>query len=421
MASNESATYNPWQAALKVYDEAAEIMNLDKDLWRRARLPERELTMYFPVRMRDGHIQIFTGHRVQHSTARGPSKGGIRYHPEVTLDEVRALASWMTWKCAVVGIPFGGGKGGVQCNPKELNMQELESLTRRYATELVMFIGPDRDIPAPDVYTTPQVMAWIMDTYSMAKGHTITGVVTGKPLSIGGSQGRNEATGRGCVFVIDEAGRHLNMKLTGTRAVVQGFGNAGSIAAQLLSAEHHVKVIAVNDSTSGVFNANGLDIPALIQHKEKTGSVKGFAGADSIRTDELLALDCEILIPAALENSITAENAGRVKARIVAEAANGPTTPEADRILYNNGVFLLPDILANAGGVTVSYFEWVQDNYSFFWKEKDINSNLQDIMVKSFSEVLETSKKYNVDMRRAAFVLAVSRVTEAIRIRGIFP
>jgi glutamate dehydrogenase/leucine dehydrogenase len=421
MPSNERAAYNPWQAALKVYDEAAEIMNLDKDLWRRARMPERELTVYFPVRMRDGHIRVFTGHRVQHNTARGPAKGGIRYHPEVTLDEVRALASWMTWKCAVVGIPFGGGKGGVQCNPKEMNIHELESLTRRYATELVAFIGPDRDIPAPDVYTNPQVMAWIMDTYSMAKGHAITGVVTGKPLSIGGSLGRNEATGRGCVFVIDEAAKHLNMKLAGARAVVQGFGNAGSIAARLLAAEHGVKVIAVDDSTGGTFNANGLDMQALLQHKEKTGSVKGFSGGDSISNDEMMSLDCEILIPAALENSITAENAGKIKARIVAEAANGPTTPEADRILYNNGVFLLPDILANAGGVTVSYFEWVQDNYSFFWKEKDVNSNLQDIMVKSFSEVLETSKKYNIDMRRAAFVLAVSRVAEAIRVRGIFP
>jgi glutamate dehydrogenase/leucine dehydrogenase len=396
-------------------------MNLDKDLWRRARMPERELTVYFPVRMRDGHIRVFTGHRVQHNTARGPAKGGIRYHPEVTLDEVRALASWMTWKCAVVGIPFGGGKGGVQCNPKEMNIHELESLTRRYATELVAFIGPDRDIPAPDVYTNPQVMAWIMDTYSMAKGHAITGVVTGKPLSIGGSLGRNEATGRGCVFVIDEAAKHLNMKLAGARAVVQGFGNAGSIAARLLAAEHGVKVIAVDDSTGGTFNANGLDMQALLQHKEKTGSVKGFSGGDSISNDEMMSLDCEILIPAALENSITAENAGRIKARIIAEAANGPTTPEADRILYNNGVFLLPDILANAGGVTVSYFEWVQDNYSFFWKEKDVNSNLQDIMVRSFTEVLETSKKYNIDMRRAAFVLAVNRVAEAIRVRGIFP
>jgi glutamate dehydrogenase/leucine dehydrogenase len=421
MSSNEGTTYNPWQAALKVYDEAAEIMNLDKDLWRRARLPERELTVHFPVRMRDGHIQVFTGHRVQHSTARGPAKGGIRYHPQVTIDEVRALSSWMTWKCAVVGIPFGGGKGGVQCNPKEMNMQELENLTRRYATELVSFIGPDRDIPAPDVYTTPQIMAWIMDTYSMVKGHAISGVVTGKPLSIGGSKGRNEATGRGCVFVIGEAAKELKMKLAGARAVVQGFGNAGSIAAQLLAAEHHVKVIAVNDSTSGVFNSNGLDVPALIQHKEKTGSVKGFAGADSIRTDELLALDCEILIPAALENSITAENAVKVKARIIAEAANGPTTPEADKILYNKGVFLMPDILANAGGVTVSYFEWVQDNYSFFWKEKDVNAELQDVMVAAFNEVLETSKKYKIDMRRAAYVLAVNRVTEAIRVRGIFP
>lgn len=421
MTSKNGATYNPWHAALRVYDDAAEIMNLDKDLWRRARMPERELTVYFPVRMRDGHIRIFTGHRVQHSTARGPAKGGIRYHPDVTIDEVRALASWMTWKCAVVGIPFGGSKGGVQCNPKEMNMQELENLTRRYATELVMFIGPERDIPAPDVYTNPQVMAWIMDTYSMAKGYPVAGVVTGKPLAIGGSKGRNEATGRGCVFTIAEAANHLKVKLPGSRAAVQGFGNAGSVAARLLAAEHGVKVIAVNDSSGGVFNKDGLDIPALMRHKEKTGSVNGFAGSDSIRNDELLALDCEVLIPAALENAITTENAGRIKARIVGEAANGPTTPEADKILQDKGVLVLPDILANAGGVTVSYFEWVQDNYSFFWKEKDVNANLQEVMVKSFQEVLETSKKYKVDMRRAAYVLAVDRVTEAIRVRGIFP
>jgi len=421
MTGKESTTYNPWQAALKVYDEAAEIMNLDKDLWRRARMPERELTVYFPVKMRDGHIQVFTGHRVQHSTARGPAKGGIRYHPEVALDEVRALASWMTWKCAVVGIPFGGGKGGVQCNPKEMNLQELENLTRRYATELVMFIGPERDIPAPDVYTNPQVMAWIMDTYSMAKGHSVAGVVTGKPLAIGGSKGRDEATGRGCVFVIDEAAKSLKMKLSGGRVVVQGFGNAGSVAARLLAAEYGVKVIAVNDSSGGVFNRNGLDIAALLQHKQKTGAVNGFEGADNIRHDELLALDCEIFIPAALENTITVENAGKIKARLIAEAANGPTTPEADKILNKNGVLVLPDILANAGGVTVSYFEWVQDNYSFFWKEKDVNANLQEVMTKSFVEVLDTSRKYQVDMRRAAYVLAISRVTEAIRLRGIFP
>jgi glutamate dehydrogenase/leucine dehydrogenase len=421
MPEKEGTTYNPWQAALKVYDEAAEIMNLDKDVWQRARLPERELTVYFPVKMRDGHIRMFTGHRVQHSTARGPAKGGIRYHPGVTLDEVRALASWMTWKCAVVSIPFGGGKGGVQCNPKEMDMHELENLTRRYATELVMFIGPDRDIPAPDVYTNPQTMAWIMDTYSMAKGHSVTGVVTGKPLSIGGSKGRNEATGRGCVFTIDEAAKHLKMNLAGARVVVQGFGNAGSIAARLLAIEHRAKVIAVNDSSAGVFNRNGLDISSLILHKDKTASVKGFAGAEPIRNDEMLALDCDVFIPAALENAVTAENAGKIKARIIAEAANGPTTPEADRILHDKGVFMLPDILANAGGVTVSYFEWVQDNYSFFWKEKDVNANLQDVMVNAFSEVLATSKKHNIDMRRAAYVLAVNRVAEAIRVRGIFP
>jgi glutamate dehydrogenase/leucine dehydrogenase len=421
MDSTNKPTYNAWQAAMQVFESAADILQLDEGVRNRAKYPERELTVNFPVKMRDGKIRIFTGHRVQHNTARGPAKGGIRYHPGVTLDEVRALASWMTWKCAVVGIPFGGGKGGVQCNPKEMNMEELEHMTRRFASELVGFIGPDRDIPAPDVYTNPQVMAWIMDTYSMNKGHSVPGVVTGKPLSIGGSKGRNEATGRGCVYVIAEAAKNLNLKLAGATAVVQGFGNAGYVAAKLLAAEHGMKVIAVNDSTSGVYNKNGLDVPALIAHKEKTGKVKGFLGADAITNDELLALKCEVLVPAALENAITGQNAYNVNARIIAEAANGPTTPEADRILFEKGVFMLPDILANAGGVTVSYFEWVQDNYSFFWKERDVNENLREVMVNSFAEVLQTSQKHKIDMRRAAYVLAVERVAEAIKVRGIYP
>jgi glutamate dehydrogenase/leucine dehydrogenase len=421
MNSSNNSAYNPWHAAMEVFDNAADILQLEDAVRKRAKYPERELTVNFPAKMRDGHIEMFTGYRVQHNTARGPAKGGIRYHPNVTLDEVRALASWMTWKCAVVGIPFGGGKGGVICNPKEMNTLELENMTRRFASELVGFIGPDRDIPAPDVYTNAQTMAWIMDTYSMHIGHSVTGVVTGKPLSIGGSKGRAEATGRGCVYVIAEAAKHLNLKLADSTVVIQGFGNAGSIAALLLVVDHGAKIIAVNDSSGSAYNPNGLDIPRLIAYKAETGHVKGFPGSETIREEELLALPCDVLIPAALENAITAQNAAKVNARIVAEAANGPTTPAADKILYEKGVFLLPDILANAGGVTVSYFEWVQDNYCFFWKEKDVNENLHEIMVNSFEEVLKAAQKHHLDMRRAAYVLAVNRVAEAIRVRGIYP
>lgn len=421
MNSQYDSTYNPWQAAMQVFDQAAEVLQLEEGVRDRIKFAERELTVNFPVKMRDGKIKIFTGYRVQHNTARGPAKGGLRYHPHVTLDEVRALASWMTWKCAVVGIPFGGGKGGVQCHPKEMNVEELERMTRRFASELVGFIGPERDIPAPDVYTSPQVMAWIMDTFSMHRGYSVPGVVTGKPIAIGGSKGRNEATGRGCVYVIVEAAKHLNLELAGGLAVIQGFGNAGSVAAKLLAGEHGMKVIAVNDSTSGVYNKNGLDIPALLAHKEKTGKVQGFAGAEDIDNEELLALHCDVLVPAALENAITDEIASKLNARVIAEAANGPTTPRADRIIFEKGIFVLPDILASAGGVTVSYFEWVQDNYSFFWKEKDVNENLREVMVNSFAEVLQTAQKHKIDMRRAANVLAVDRVAEAIRVRGIYP
>ncbi|MFQ5771224.1 MAG: Glu/Leu/Phe/Val dehydrogenase, partial [bacterium] len=403
----KNQTLNPFEMALKNFETAASTLDLDKNIRERIRLPERELTVNFPVKMRDGSIKVFTGYRVQHNTARGPAKGGIRYHPDVTLDEMRALASWMTWKCSVVGIPFGGGKGGVTCNPKEMTQEELEHLTRRFAAEISMIIGPERDIPAPDVYTNPQVMAWIMDTYSMAKGYSIPGVVTGKPLAIGGSKGREEATARGCVYVIAEAAKHVNLNLKDARVVVQGFGNAGSIAARLIHDEQGSKIIAVSDSRGSIYNKAGLDPHKVIAHKQKTGSVVGFPQADVAANADILTQDCEVLIPAALENVITPENAPKIKAKIVAEAANGPTVPAADVILHENDVFVLPDILANAGGVTVSYFEWVQDNYSFFWNEQDVNGRLKEVMVSSFNNVLNTSKKYNIDMRRAAYVLAV--------------
>ncbi|MFQ5628606.1 MAG: Glu/Leu/Phe/Val dehydrogenase [bacterium] len=419
--SQQAENYNPYQTALRTFDEAAAVLNLEHDYCERMRFPEREFTFHFPVKMRDGSIKVHTGYRVQHNTFRGPAKGGNRYPPDVTLDEVRALASWMTWKCAVVDIPFGGGKGGVICNPKEMTMGELESLTRRFASELAHFIGIDRDIPAPDVYTNPQVMAWIMDTYSMMRGHTVTGVVTGKPVSIGGSLGRNEATGRGCVFTVVEAAKYLNIDLKGATVAVQGFGNAGSIAATLLEKEHGSNIIAVSDSRGAIYRKEGLPIQEVIAFKAKNGTVVGFPGSDEISNEELLTLECDVLVPAALENQITSKIAERVSAKIVAEAANGPTTPNADKILENNGVFIIPDILANAGGVTVSYFEWVQDNYSFLWKENDINQNLKDIMVKGFDSVIETKEKYKLGMRQSAYVLAVDRVAEAIRMRGIYP
>jgi glutamate dehydrogenase/leucine dehydrogenase len=371
--------------------------------------------------MRDGGFRMFTGYRVQHNTARGPAKGGIRYHPHVTLDEVKALAIWMTYKCAVVNIPYGGAKGGVTCNPKEMNDFELEHLTRRFTCEISCIIGPTRDIPAPDVYTNSQTMAWIMDTYSMARGEFTPGVVTGKPLAIGGSEGRTEATARGCVNVITEAARHLNLDLKGARVVVQGFGNAGSIAARLIHDECYAKVIAISDSRGAVMNKEGFDPHRAIEHKQRTGSVVGLPGTEPIPGDEILMLECEILIPAALENVITAQVAPKVKTRILVEAANGPTVPEADEILEQNGIFVLPDILANAGGVTVSYFEWVQNNFGHYWKEKEVNSRLEEKMTTAFANVLGTSKKYGVPMRRAAWILAIERVAEAIRARGIYP
>ena len=402
------------------FDLAADALNLSIDVRNMIKYPERILHVNLPVRMDNGHIQSFAGYRVQHSTARGPAKGGIRYHPGVTLDEVKALATWMTWKCAVVNIPFGGGKGGITCNPKEMSQTELERMTRRYASAILPLIGPERDIPAPDVYTNSQIMAWIMDTYSMTKGYPIPGVVTGKPIALGGSLGRNEATGRGVFYTIQSAAEHLRIPIKGAKVVVQGFGNAGSIAAQLLDS-NQAYVIAANDSRGCVYNANGLDIPKLIMHKEKTGGVVGMANSETISPQELLALECDILIPAALENAIDATNAGAVKAKIVGEAANGPVTPEGDAILEKNGVFVIPDILCNAGGVTVSYFEWVQDEQHLFWEAQDVYNRLERVMKNSFAEVLKIHLDRKVSMRTAANMLGISRVAEATVLRGLYP
>ncbi len=411
---------NPWQVAQTQFDLAAERLNLDPGLRRVLREPRRELTVHFPVKMDDGSVQVFTGYRVQHNLGRGPAKGGIRYHQDVSLDEVKALAMWMTWKCAVVGIPYGGGKGGVIVDPKRLSLKELEGLTRRYATEISILIGPEKDIPAPDVNTNAQTMAWIMDTYSMHNGYTVPGVVTGKPIALGGSEGRNEATARGTVYCVVEAAAHLGLDLTTARVVVQGFGNAGAIAARLIRDEG-ATVIAVSDSTGGIHNPAGLDIDRVLAWKKEHGTVQGFPGATDVSNAELLELDCDVLIPAALENQITAHNAGSIKARLVAEAANGPTTPEADEILYRNGVFQIPDILCNAGGVTVSYFEWVQDLNRDFWNEAQVNQKLKVIMVKAFKDTLMMSLKEGVNMRTAAYLLAVQRVADATAMRGLYP
>ncbi|HET9614244.1 MAG TPA: Glu/Leu/Phe/Val dehydrogenase [Candidatus Limnocylindrales bacterium] len=415
-----AASINPWQVAQQQFDLAAERLNLDTGLRRVLREPRRELTVHFPVKMDDGSVQVFTGYRVQHNLGRGPAKGGIRYHQDVSLDEVKALAMWMTWKCAVVGIPYGGGKGGVIVDPKKLSQKELESLSRRFFTEIEVLVGPEKDIPAPDVNTNAQVMAWFMDTYSMHAGHTVPGVVTGKPISLGGSEGRNEATARGTVFCIVEAARHLGMELPKSRVAIQGFGNAGSIAAQLI-AEEGATVVAVSDSTGGIHNPDGLDVKRVVAWKKEHGTVQGFPGATDITNAEVLEVDCNILIPAALEGQITEHNAGNIKARLIAEAANGPTTPEADRILFKNSKFMIPDILCNAGGVTVSYFEWVQDLNRDHWSERVVNEKLKEIMVRAFSETLAIARREQCDMRTAAYLLAVQRVAEATAMRGLYP
>jgi glutamate dehydrogenase (NAD(P)+) len=414
------APINPWTVAQQQFDLAAERLGLDDGMRAVLREPRRELTVHFPVHMDDGSVRVFTGYRIQHNLGRGPAKGGIRYHQDVSRDEVKALAMWMTWKCAVVGIPYGGGKGGVIVDPKQLSLRELEALTRRFFTEIEVLVGPEKDIPAPDVNTNSQVMAWMMDTYSMHAGYTVPGVVTGKPISLGGSEGRNEATARGTVYCIIEAARHLGIELKKARVAVQGFGNAGSIAARLI-AEEGSTVVAVSDSTGGIHNPAGLEIAKVVAWKQEHGTVQGFPGATDISNAQLLEVECDILIPAALENQITEANAGNIKARLIAEAANGPTTPEADRILWKNSKFMIPDILCNAGGVTVSYFEWVQDLNRDHWSERVVNEKLREIMVKAFSETLAIARREQCDMRTAAYLLAVARVADVMALRGLYP
>lgn len=411
---------NPYANALVQYEKALSHLDIDPGIAARLRYPERELRVNFRVKMDDGSIHTFAGYRVQHSQARGPTKGGIRYSPHVDLDEVRALAMWMTWKTAVVDIPYGGAKGGIECDPRELSPLELERLTRRYAAEVSILIGDDSDIPAPDVNTNPQIMAWIMDTVSMQQGHTELGVVTGKPVEVGGSLGRFAATGRGVVYTACEALKVREMPIEGATTVVQGFGNVGSMAAQFMH-DSGAKVVAVGDVYGGIYNPTGLDIDALRQHVEREGTVAAFPDSTQVSNSELLALPCDVLIPAAIENQITAENAKDVQARIIVEGANGPTTPAADDILRDRGVFVVPDILANAGGVTVSYFEWVQDLQSYFWSEEEINRRLERIMVRSFYDVLNLSQSRGVDMRTGALILAVQRVADAFKIRGVWP
>ncbi len=411
---------NPYQNALVQYEKALAHLDVDPGIAARLRYPERELRVTFRVKMDDGSVRTFTGYRVQHSQARGPTKGGIRYSPQVDLDEVRALAMWMTWKTAVVDIPYGGAKGGVECDPRQLSPHELERLTRRYAAEVAILIGDASDIPAPDVNTNPQVMAWIMDTISMNQGYTELGVVTGKPIEVGGSLGRLAATGRGVVFAAREAMKVRGIPIKGAITVVQGFGNVGSMAARFMHASG-AKVIAVSDVYGGIYNPAGLDIDALTQHVERSGTVATFPNSTPVSNDDLLTLPCDVLIPAAIENQITAENARDIRARIIVEGANGPTTPDADDILRERGVFIVPDILANAGGVTVSYFEWVQDLQSFFWSEEEINRRLERIMVRSFYDVLNLAESKGVDMRTGALILAVQRVADAFKIRGVWP
>ena len=410
---------NPWESQAARFDLAAHKLNLDEGLWKVLRYPTREIILHIPVQMDDGHLEVFTGFRVQHSIARGPAKGGIRYAPDVTLDEVRALASWMTWKCAVVNIPFGGAKGGVICDPHRMSMGELERMTRRYTAELVEFIGPEKDVPAPDVNTNEQVMAWMMDTYSMHMRQTVTAVVTGTPINIGGSRGRREATGRGVLIVCDEAIKKVGLNRQNTRVIVQGFGNVGSNAARLMAAAGY-KIIGLDEVGGGLYHRNGIDVEALWEYRQKNGTIQGFKEAEKRAAGDLITEDCEILIPAATENQITSRNVDRVKCRILAEGANGPTTAAADEVLAEKGVFVIPDILANAGGVTTSYFEWVQDRQGYFWKEALVNEQLEGIMVSAFDDVVRYAETHHVNNRIAAYMLAIDRVAYTIKQRGIY-
>lgn len=415
------STNNPYQNALKQLEETAKIINLDEGIHKILAKPKRVLTVSLPVKMDDGRIEVFTGFRSQHNDARGPFKGGIRYHPQVTIEEVMALSMWMTWKCAIAGIPLGGGKGGIICNPKKMSNSELERMTRRYAYAISDIIGPYTDIPAPDVYTGGQEMAWIMDTYSTLKGNRgEPALITGKPLPIGGSLGRTEATGRGLSFTVREAAKKQNINMNGAVVVVQGFGNAGQYAAQLVE-EQGAKIIAVSDTQGAIINKNGFKANELIKFKLENKSIRGFPGATEINNDELLTTECTILIPAALENQITKDNASKIKTKIVAEAANGPTTPEADKVLYENNILVIPDVLANSGGVTVSYFEWLQNLRREYWSEAEVNERLDVIMTRAFAEVYDAHLKYNTNMRTASIALAVNRVAEAIKLRGIWP
>jgi len=410
-------TLNPYHIVQRQIKEAVDALGVEPAAYEILKQPMRFLEVSIPVRMDDGSLKVFTGYRSQHNDALGPTKGGIRYHPGVYADEVKALSMWMTFKCALLGLPYGGGKGAIACNPKEMSKGELERLSRGFIRAIAQIVGPEKDIPAPDVYTNPQIMAWMVDEFSQLRGYNNFGLMTGKPLIIGGSLGRNEATGRGCVIVALEAARMLGIPIKGARVVVQGFGNAGSVAARLMH-EAGAKVIAVNDSKGGAYNPNGLDPVAVNEYKARTGSVKGAPGTQDISNDELLALDCDILIPAALENQITSQNAGQIKAKIISEAANGPTTPEGDEILARRGILVIPDILASAGGVTVSYFEWVQNLQNFYWTEEEVNARLEQMMKRSFAAVYRMHQEKKVPMRQAAFMVAVDRVVQAMRVRG---
>ena len=406
-------------AMLQEFDEAARLLKLEPGIWKILTHPKRQIVVSCPIQMDNGEIEVFTGYRVQYNITLGPAKGGIRYHPDVSLDEVTALAAWMTWKCAVAHIPFGGGKGGIVCDPTRMSKRELEALTRRYVAEIIDAIGPEKDVPAPDVNTNEQVMAWVMDTYSMHVGHTETAVVTGKPVELGGSLGRREATGRGVMIVTREAAKHLGKDLSGSSIAIQGFGNVGSVSADLL-AKAGATIVAITDYQGGVYNKNGLDVPKMLDYARANKTIDQFPGGEPLSNEDLFSLDADVLIPAALENQITVANANHIRAKIVIEAANGPTTPEANNILHERGIFVVPDILANSGGVTVSYFEWVQDRYGYFWEESDVNDRLDKKMHEAFHDVLQTSIKYKVDMRTAAYIVAIARVGTVTKMRGMY-